>query len=73
MPTLDLHNLYHYEIEKHVTEFINFLDPPFRIITGKSGKVRSIVIEIIERYDWTCHDEHYQNYGCLVIMEGKTE
>ena len=73
MPTLDLHNLYHHEVEKYVTEFINFLDPPFKIITGKSEKVRSIVIEIIKRYDWTHHDEYYQNYGCLIIMERNSQ
>jgi len=71
LPTLDLHHLPHKQVIDVVTEYINFLDPPFQIVTGKSEKMRNIVIEIIKDYGWTYHEQHFDNYGCLVIMEGK--
>ena len=69
LPTLDLHHLPHQEVIDVVIEYVNFLDPPFQIITGKSEKMRDIVIKIIEDYGWTYHDQYFDNYGCLVIME----
>tara|TARA_Y100001938_G_C8037636_1_gene404278 strand:+ start:180 stop:407 length:228 start_codon:yes stop_codon:yes gene_type:complete len=70
LPTLDLHHLSHKEAGDIVIDYINFLDPPFQIITGKSEKMRNIVIEIIKDYGWAYHDQYFDNYGCLVIMEG---
>jgi len=69
IPTLDLHHLSHKQVKDIVVNFINFLDPPFQIITGKSEKMRQIVIDIIEDYGWTYHQQYFDNYGCLVIME----
>lgn len=71
MPTLDLHHLPHEEVASKVIEFINFLDPPFRIITGNSDTMRKIVIDIVENYNWSYHKEYFQNYGCLIIMDKK--
>lgn len=70
-PTLDLHHLPHEQVEDIVVDFVNFLEPPFRIITGKSEKMRNIVIDIIKDYGWSYHEQYYDNYGCLVIMENK--
>ena len=47
IPTLDLHHLSHVQVKDILVNFINFLDPPFQIITGKSEKMRQIVIDII--------------------------
>ena len=71
LPELDLHNTPHQEVEHKVVEFINFLEPPFKIITGKSEKMREIVCNIIEKYGWSYHNEYFYNYGCIVIIEGK--
>ena len=69
MPILDLHHLSHEEVVEKVIDFINFLEPPFKIITGKSDKMRELVCNVVEQYGWHYHDEYYQNYGCLVITE----
>ena len=71
LPELDLHNTPHEEVEYKVIEFINFLEPPFKIITGKSEKMRQIVCNIIKKYGWAYHDEYFYNYGCIVIIGGE--
>lgn len=70
LPELDLHDTPHEEVEHKVIEFINFLEPPFKIITGKSEKIREIVCNIIKNYGWSYHNEYFYNYGCIVIIEG---
>ena len=69
MPTLDLHHLSHEEAEKSIIDFINFLEPPFKIITGKTDRMRKIACDIITEYGWTFRDEYYYNYGCIVVLK----
>ena len=69
LPTLDLHHLSHEEAEKKIIEFINFLEPPFKIITGKTAEMRKIACDIVTEYGWYYHDEYYYNYGCIVVMK----
>jgi 16S rRNA G966 N2-methylase RsmD len=69
LPTIDLHHLSHEEAEKSILDFINYIDPPFQIITGKSEKMRQVVIDIIKDYGWSYHNQYFHNYGCLVILE----
>ena len=73
MKSIDLHNLPHEVAERVVFNFImnNCDNMPVEIITGKSEKMRNIVIDIIKDYGWSYHEQYYDNYGCLVIMENK--
>ena len=67
--TLDLHGIKHDRVADKVINFINCQDPPFRIITGKSDKMREIVLEILDNNKYFYYDEHFYNYGCLVVTE----
>tara|TARA_Y100001938_G_C7891208_1_gene329880 strand:+ start:403 stop:624 length:222 start_codon:yes stop_codon:yes gene_type:complete len=69
MKSLDLHNVLHKDVEREVLQFINWEDPPFKIITGKSHKMREIVQKILQKRDLYWIDENFNNYGCLVVLE----
>ena len=69
MKSLDLHKTLHKDVERKVLRFINWEDPPFKIITGKSHKMREIVQKILQKRDLYWIDENFNNYGCLVVLE----
>ena len=43
MKFLDLHNVLHKDVENKVLSFINWEDPPYKIITGQSSKMQELV------------------------------
>jgi hypothetical protein len=51
--SLDLHNILHKDVEREVLQFINWEDPPFKIITGKSDRMREIVRKNFEKTQFT--------------------
>ena len=69
MKSLDLHNVLHKDVEREVLQFINWEDPPFKIITGKSDRMREIVQKILQKRNLHWIDENFNNYGCLVVLE----
>tara|TARA_B100000282_G_C31526029_1_gene396138 strand:- start:37 stop:264 length:228 start_codon:yes stop_codon:yes gene_type:complete len=67
LQTLDLHMTRHSVADDKVRSFLNFADLPVRIITGKSQQMRSIVVKVVEEYDYACDFESSYNFGSLII------
>jgi DNA-nicking Smr family endonuclease len=69
MKTLDLHGLQHDQAESAIINFIALNEMPVQIVTGKSERMRRMVMNAAQK---TGHEWHYQNWtnaGCLVITE----
>jgi DNA-nicking Smr family endonuclease len=69
MKELDLHGYLHSEVEAEVENFLvlNSRHLPLRIITGYSGKMKSIVTTLLERYNF----EYYipdHNAGEIIVI-----
>jgi len=69
--SLDLHNVLHKDVENKVLSFINWEDPPYKIITGQSSKMQELVKKILVSNDLHWIDEKFKNYGCLVVLDSK--
>ena len=48
---LDLHGIRHEEVDRLVENFVLLNEPPIRIITGNSNKMKDIVTEVLDRHD----------------------
>jgi len=48
---LDLHGIRHGEVDRLVENFVLLNEPPIRIITGNSHKMKDIVTEVLDRHD----------------------
>ena len=59
---LDLHGVKHEEVEKMLEDFIFLNEPPFRIITGNSIRMKEIVTEVLEKHGFT-----YSDFGPSII------
>tara|TARA_Y100000310_G_scaffold341949_1_gene443038 strand:+ start:11215 stop:11433 length:219 start_codon:yes stop_codon:yes gene_type:complete len=71
MKTLDLHGNDHASVAALVEEFVHSTELPAKIITGKSEKMRKIVLDTIRPLGYYSHYEQMTNEGCLVITEQK--
>tara|TARA_Y100001973_G_C5171050_1_gene319099 strand:- start:1054 stop:1275 length:222 start_codon:yes stop_codon:yes gene_type:complete len=71
MKSLDLHNVLHKDVENKVLSFINWEDPPYKIITGQSSKMQELVKNILSNNDLHWINENFKNYGCLVVLDSK--
>jgi DNA-nicking Smr family endonuclease len=69
MQTLDLHGTKHHKVDEKVRSFLNFVELPCQIITGKSPEMQRIVKSIVEEYEWFYQVKDSYNYGTLVITE----
>jgi len=69
MRTLNLHGITHKEVEEVVRSFLNFVELPCQIITGKSEKMKTIVGDIVTEYGWSYNDKNSYNTGTLVVHE----
>tara|TARA_Y100001938_G_scaffold137988_1_gene202912 strand:+ start:1202 stop:1420 length:219 start_codon:yes stop_codon:yes gene_type:complete len=67
MKALDLHKKRHHEVERLVEDFLIFNEPPVKIITGNSDKMKELVIDVVKRFGFFCHYENLTNYGSLVV------
>ena len=69
METLDLHGTRHARAEERVRFFLNFVELPCQVITGNSKQMKSIVIRVVDEYEWTYHEKDTYNCGALIISE----
>ena len=69
MKTLDLHMIRHARAGDKVREFLNFVDLPARIVTGKSSQMRNIVSLVVKEYEYDFHLESAHNVGAMIICE----
>ena len=67
METLDLHNKRHSEVQRLVEDFLIFNEPPVKIVTGNSDKMKQLVIDVVKKFGFYCHYENLRNYGSLVV------
>ena len=67
--SLDLHGTQHADVEEKVKSFLNFVELPCKIITGKSDKMKSLVQEIVYEYGWDCRVLDPVNTGTLLVRE----
>jgi hypothetical protein len=69
MRTLDLHRIRHTAADEKIRSFLNFVELPCKIVTGKSDKMKAIVKTIVEEYEWSCREEDNWDCGTLVVTE----
>mgnify|MGYP003127386395 FL=1 len=69
MKTIDLHGTKHEDAENKLVEFVVFNDPPFRIVTGNSSKMKEIVEKVIDKYEYYCYAESVHNQGSVIVTE----
>jgi hypothetical protein len=69
MRTLDLHGVKHEHVDEKVRKFLNFVELPCNIITGKSPEMKKIVEDIVIEYEWSFHEKDSWNTGTLVVTE----
>ena len=66
MKELDLHGVHHSEVRDVVENFILMNDPPFRIITGYSERMRNLTQNILNKHKL----KHYipaHNAGEIIV------
>ena len=72
MTEIDLHGFKHNEVEDKLPNLLilhyNMGNFPIRLITGKSEKMREIVREICEEYEFNIDDTWNSNPGTIVLM-----
>lgn len=74
MKTLDLHGIRHSKVEEKLMKFINHrlpLEIPFRIITGQSDYMHTLVTQLLQKNDLFWRYESYNNMGSIIIMDVK--
>lgn len=69
MKILDLHGLKHNCVENRVTNFVLMNELPLKIITGDSPRMKELVFEILNEYNFEYHPEHSLNYGAFIIRD----
>ena len=66
MQELDLHGHSHYEVESIVENFVLLNQPPTRIITGNSNRMRNIVMQILDEHNIKYYVP-FHNQGEIII------
>ena len=72
MKTLDLHDTRHSKVEEKLIKFINHrlpLEIPFRVITGQSDYMHTLVTQLLQKNDLYWRYESYNNTGSIIIMD----
>tara|TARA_B100000965_G_C19507678_1_gene720480 strand:+ start:177 stop:401 length:225 start_codon:yes stop_codon:yes gene_type:complete len=69
LPELDLHGIYHIEVETLVNKFLeeNQDNLPVLIITGNSDKMKTIVREVVESRNLEMRIKSHYNLGSFIV------
>jgi len=69
LPSLDLHGIYHREVEGLLHNFLNDnLDNlPVEVITGNSDRMKEIATKIIKSYDLEMRIKSHYNLGSFIV------
>jgi hypothetical protein len=65
--TLDLHGKKHEDVYSEVTYFVFSENPPFRIVTGHSNKMKSIVFSVLNKCKCHFHYELNKHGGSIIV------
>jgi len=68
VPKLDLHGIKHNDVQREVENFVLLNKPPLSIITGMSDKMRELVGEVLEEYDFLWNIP-INNYGMIKVIK----
>jgi len=67
MKKLDLHGVFHYDVRDVVENFVLMNNPPFRIITGYSERMRDLTQNILDKHRFEYYTPSY-NPGEIVVV-----
>ena len=69
LPTLDLHGVYHIEVERLTNKFLeeNLENLPDLIITGNSDRMKEIVKKIVDSYNLDMRIKSHYNLGSFIV------
>jgi len=69
LPTLDLHGVYHIEVERLTNKFLeeNLENLPVLIITGNSDRMKEIVKKIVDSYNLDMRIKSHYNLGSFIV------
>ena len=68
MKELDLHGVSHYDVRDVVENFILMNNPPIRIITGYSDKMRSLTQEVLKKHKYEFYTPAH-NAGEIIVID----
>lgn len=68
MKELDLHGLKHYDVKDVVENFVLMNEAPFRIITGKSEKMKELVESILKEHKFQFYTPAH-NSGEIIVID----
>jgi hypothetical protein len=68
--TLDLHGVKHEDVEAQVVDFTHKNEAPFRIITGNSQRMKTLVTQVLTRFKLDTYVESDYNLGALIVVDG---
>jgi len=66
MKELDLHGVSHYDVRDVVENFILMNDPPFRIITGLSERMRNLTQNMLDKHKFK-YNTPAHNSGEIIV------
>ena len=69
MKIIDLHGTKHEDAENKLVGFVVFNEPPYRIVTGNSAKMKEIVPKVVDKYEYLCYAESVQNRSSVSVTE----
>jgi hypothetical protein len=67
MKELDLHGVSHYHVEDMVENWALMNEPPFRVITGNSDKMKELVHKVLNRHKMKFYTPSH-NSGEVVVL-----
>ena len=67
--TLNLHGIKHEDVDRLVENFVLLNEPPMKIITGNSEKMKKIVVSVLSEHDFKYYPENYTNFGSLIVID----
>ena len=65
---LDLHGIFHKDVELLVENHILLHKTPFKIITGNSNKMKNICFKVLEKHNFKYSDGNIFNLGCIEVL-----
>ncbi len=68
MKELDLHGLKHYDVKDVVENFVLMNSAPFRIITGRSDRMRELVETILKEHRFNFYTPAH-NPGEIIVID----
>ena len=68
MKELDLHGVSHYDVRDVVENFILMNNPPFRIITGLSERMKNLTQNMLDKHKFQYYTPAH-NPGEIIVID----